>query len=317
MATLQDRWGMSGVKIIRDGKVIVDRPDRPQSTEEAEKFGGEGSGNAGHAGRPGEVGGSAPAGTSQGAEKSSGWRSGDAGIDKFLSLDNKARGKFVDELSKDRLARFGQDYEDRWNIFFGIDWVGQDQAGSILKFNDMVGDYYGYKPTDQDVMDVFSKMRPTVAPQLALMVKQLAFTQFGADNKPVDMSAEYFSQLLKEKEYSKEMFEKTFGKEATVYKGVPNRFSGLVTKMKSGSVKVKDMPLSSYTIDKEVAKNFAGKGGFVLKRKVSSDEVWFGVHSNRGFSDKYGDYEWGEGEVVIGNKSPYTKFKPEDIEGVM
>lgn len=264
--------------------------------------GGTGSGNFNHAGRPGNVGGSGEGGSS--GKESSG--------NKFLKGDRQA---FVKELETERNKTFSPEHEREMSMFFGVDWIGQDQSGSILKLNQMVASHYGSKIEDRDIVDVFSKMRPGVNPAIGLIIMQTGFTGMTTDGKPVDRSNEMMTKILKEKEFSYNQFKKTFGDSVEVYKGITAKHSAIVIENKTAMV-IKDMPLSSYTIDKNIAREFAGKDGHILSRTITAGDAWFGVHSHPDFSNKYGKHKNGEGEIVVGNKDPYTHFKAEKVEHI-
>jgi hypothetical protein len=289
----------------------LDEGDIEVKSGEPKEKGGQGSGNFAHAGRVGERGGSASS-DSAGAEGAG---------EKFLKGD---RETFVKDLKDTREKVFiGEKsawderatHNEQMKIFFGIDWIGQDQSGSILKLQQMVAMQNGSVISDKDIVDVFSKMRPSVDPMLGLMVMQMGFTGIDDKGNAVDRSQGFFSAMQKEKEFSERQFTKVFGEQVEVYKGVSAKYSDLVAKQTDG-IKVKDLPLSSYSIDKSVAKEFAGKGGFVLSRTIKAEDAWFGVHSHESFSSEFGKHKLGEGEIVVGNKSPHTIFDNKHIEKV-
>ena len=264
--------------------------------------GGQGSGNFGHAGRKGEVGGSAKEGEASGSDSGQ----------KFLKGDRKA---FIKDLNEARKATFEKSHDMQMGIFFGVDWIGQDQSGTILSLNKMVAEKYGSTVSDKDITEVFSKMRPGINPAYALMIMNIGMIGIGSDGQPEDKSKKFFDAILKEKEFSEKQFKKVFGDSVEVYKGVSAKYSATIEENTNG-FKVKDMPLSSYTIDKNVAIEFAGPGGYLLSRTISADEAWFGVHSHEDFNHKYGTRENGEGEIVVGNKEPYTHFSPAQVKAV-
>jgi hypothetical protein len=57
-------------------------------------------------------------------------------------------------------------------------------------------------------------------------------------------------------------------------------------------------------VKNNAAKEFSKNGGIVLKRKVTKEDVWFGIHSNPNFVSQYE----GEKEIVIGNKNLDVSF---------
>ena len=231
----------------------------------------------------------------------------------FLRGDRKAH---VAALKKTRVTKFNARHNRDMDMFFGVDWIGQDQSGSIIRLNQMFAESQGGTISDDDIMSVFSKMRPGTPPQFGLLIAQTSMVGVDANGKMVDRSAAFYDSILKEKKFSEERFKETFGDSAVVYKGIPKKYGDLLERSGGDTVHVKDMPLSSYTIDRDVAKKFAGSGGVVLERTVRADEVVFGVHSHPAFNEKYGENKLGEGEIVVLNKSAYTDFKKDQIKRV-